>query len=91
MSFEQDLLHGYEKYTKTFEKWCEKSSSMLGNVTQCGILECDDSGHAFIAANNPGIGESYLFNNGYKFDSHLSFNKNPKHTPEHKKKNQKAL
>ena len=47
MSLEQDFLHGYEKYSKHFDKWCEKASPILGKVTQCGIVETDNNVEKF--------------------------------------------
>jgi DNA-binding CsgD family transcriptional regulator len=73
MSFEQDMMHGYENNSEHFDKWCDKSSSILGNVTQCGILECDSTGNAFLATNRPDVGETYLANRGYLLDSYFSF------------------
>ena len=60
MSLEQDFLHGYEKYSKHFDKWCEKASTILGKVTQCGIVETDNNGNALIAINRPDFGASYI-------------------------------
>ena len=56
MSLQDDFMHGYEKYSNHFDKWCEKAGVVLGNVTQCGILETDTQGNALIAINRPDFG-----------------------------------
>ena len=66
MSLEEEFMHGYEKESRYFDKWCEKSSLLLGNVTQCGILEMDSHGNGLIAINRPDFGESYIGNNSYQ-------------------------
>lgn len=76
MSFEQDFLHGYEKYSKHFDKWCEKASTILGKVTQCGILETDNEGNALVAINRPDFGELYIDKQSYLADEHLTYSKN---------------
>ena len=76
MSLEQDFLHGYEKHSKHFDKWCEKASTILGKVTQCGILETDNDGNAMIAINRPDFGELYIDKQSYLVDEHLTYSKN---------------
>jgi DNA-binding CsgD family transcriptional regulator len=73
MSLEQDFLHGYEKHSKHFDKWCAKASTILGNVTQCGIVETDDEGNALIAINRPDFGELYIDKQSYLLDEHLTY------------------
>ncbi len=69
MSFEQDFMDGYNRYTKYFDKWCERASKLLGvKITQCGIVECDSTGNAFVALNRPDFGECYIEKQGYLFD-----------------------
>ena len=75
MSLEQDFLHGYEKYSKHFDKWCEKASTILGKVTQCGIVETDNNGNALIAINRPDFGESYISKQSYLMDEHLTYSR----------------
>ena len=72
-SFEDNVFEGYTRNTKHFDKLCEQAKPILGKVTQCGIIELDKSGNAFIAANRPDFGEAYLEKKGYLLDSHLSF------------------
>ncbi|NQY42607.1 MAG: helix-turn-helix domain-containing protein [Legionellales bacterium] len=76
MSFEQTFFHGYEKFTNHFDKWCEKSRPVLGKVTQCGIIEADSQGHAFIAINRPDFGEKFIDKHGFIFDKRYSYAKN---------------
>ena len=76
MSLEQDFLHGYEKYSKHFDKWCEKASPILGKVTQCGIVETDSEGNALIAINRPDFGGLYIDKQSYLVDEHLTYSKN---------------
>ena len=73
MSLEQDFLHGYEKYSKHFDKWCEKASTILRKVTQCGIVETDNDGNALIAINRPDFGELYIDKKSYLADEHLTY------------------
>lgn len=72
-SFENDWMHGYKKDCKSFEKWCEKATPILGRVTQCGFLELDGSGNMYIVGNRPDFGEEYLSHKAYILDSHLTF------------------
>ena len=83
MSFEQDFLHGYEKCSKHFDLWCNKASSILGNVTQCGIMELDKTGHALIATNRADFGEPYIDKEGYLLDEYLVFTNNFQEGIEH--------
>lgn len=76
MSFQEEFIHGYKKHSKNFDKWCEKASVVLGKVTQCGILETDTDGNALIAINRPDFGESYIGNNSYILDEHLTYSLN---------------
>ena len=76
MSLEQDFLHGYKKHSKHFDKWCEKASVILGNATQCGIVETNDEGDALIAINRPDFGELYINKQSYLIDEHLTYSKN---------------
>ncbi len=76
MSFEQDFIHGYEQHTKDFDIWCKKASPVLGKVTQCGIIEVDHTGHAFIAINRPDFGERFIDKKGFLFDKRYIFSKN---------------
>lgn len=73
MSFEQDFLDGYKKYSKNFDKWCERAYPVLGKITQCGILELDKNGYGLIATNRADFGEEYLCNKGYLLDSNISY------------------
>ena len=65
--FEEDFLRGYVLYTNHFDKWCEKAFHLLGSVYQCGFLELDNTGHAFIGANKIEIGEDAIQNHVWKF------------------------
>ena len=42
-------------------------------MRQCGIIEVDSFGDAFVAANRPDFGEEYLRKEIYKLDSHLRY------------------
>lgn len=83
MSFKQDFLHGYEKHSKHFDIWCNKASSILGNVTQCGIMELDKDGNALIATNRADFGEPYIDKEGYLLDEYLVFANNFQEGIEH--------
>ena len=76
MSFEQEFIHGYKQYSKHFDKWCEQANFILGNVTQCGITEFDESGHAWVATNRPDYGEHYISNKGYILDKKWVYSPN---------------
>lgn len=76
MSFQEDFIHGYIKHEDNFNKWCNKASTVLGKITQCGIVETDNTGHALIAVNRPDFGESYIDQRGYTIDRHMTYSKN---------------
>ncbi len=72
----EDMLKGYTKHTKHFDKLCEQASPILGKVTQCGIVELDNTGHALVVGNRPDFGEAFINRKGYKLDPHLVFSDN---------------
>ncbi len=72
----EDILKGYTKHTKHFDRLCEQASPILGNVTQCGIIELDNTGHALIVGNRPDFGEAFINKKGYRIDPHLIFSAN---------------
>lgn len=76
MSFEQEHLYGFKKYEKHFDKLCEKGTSILGNITHCGIGEVCKSGYMYVAANRPDIAETYLENKNYQADIMSSYSSN---------------
>lgn len=76
MSFQEDFIHGYTKHENNFNNWCQKSSKILGKVTQCGIVETNNTGHALIAINRPDFGEEYIDKQNYIIDSHMTYSKN---------------
>lgn len=39
MSFEEECRYGFKKYEKHFNKICEQSSSFLGHITHCSIVQ----------------------------------------------------
>jgi DNA-binding NarL/FixJ family response regulator len=73
--FEENIMKGYTDNSTTFDSWCDKASSILGNITQCGIFEFDNTGHGFFLANRPEYGEEYLQEKGYLFDKDIYFSK----------------
>ncbi len=79
MSLLKDAMRGIEKFEGNFNKWAEKAYLILGNVTQCGIIEVDRSGHAFVVANRPDYCEQYLDKKGYCLDHRYTYHK---HIPE---------
>lgn len=76
MSLQEDFIDGYKRYSTHFDKWCEKAGVVLGNVTQCGILETDNEGNALIAINRPDFGENYVEKESYILDEHLTYRLN---------------
>ncbi len=75
--FADELMDGYTKHTGHFDKWCEKASSALGNIIQCGVIELHRDGSAFIVANQPERGEQNLEKKYYLHQSNWSFDLNP--------------
>ncbi len=73
--FEENLMKGYTEHTKSFDYWCQKASTILGNITQCGIFEFDSLGHGFFLANRPDYGEDYLDKKGYLLDKDIYYSK----------------
>ena len=76
-SFENDLMHGYTQHLQYFDKWCEKAKPVLGEIRQCGIIELNSDGTAYIAANCPDIGEQNLTKKWYEYEANWSFYKRP--------------
>ena len=73
-SFGKDLfIRSYTKHNKFFDKWCEKASPVLGNITQCGICEFDSSGHGFLLFNRPDYGEPYVDKKRYLFEKDFHY------------------
>ena len=77
MSFQEDFIHGYKKYENNFNKWCERASTILGKVTQCGIVETDKDGYGLIAINRPDFGEEYIDKEHYTIDRHMTYSEIP--------------
>ena len=50
MTFDEQYMHGYTEHEKHFNKMAEMASSVMGNITQCGLFEVDSTGHSLIAA-----------------------------------------
>lgn len=73
MSFKEDYIYGYEKYEKHFDKLCENASSILGNITQCGIIEVCKSGGVYIATNKPKFGELLVEREAYKLEPTFAY------------------
>ncbi|NQY41725.1 MAG: hypothetical protein HRT87_00015 [Legionellales bacterium] len=76
-NFEDDLMYGYTQHLNHFDKWCEKAKPVLGDIRQCGIIELNSDGTAYIAANCPDIGEQNILNKWYEYENNWSFHKNP--------------
>lgn len=70
MAFKEDYLKNCTRFAKRFDKMCKIAKPVLGNVTQCGIVEYDDNGNMSIAANKPDFAECYLENNIHKVTPH---------------------
>lgn len=73
MSFEENYAYSYTKYQKHFDKLCENSSAILGNIVQCGIIEVCKSGHILVATNRPEYGELFVQNKVYNLDPMLAY------------------
>ncbi|NQY43607.1 MAG: hypothetical protein HRT87_09720 [Legionellales bacterium] len=76
MSFNSEFIHGYTKYSNTFDLWCKKAYSIMGEINQCGITEFDKNGYALIATNRPDFGESYIDKKGYLLDTNWVYSDN---------------
>ena len=73
MSFDQDFLRGYTQYTEHFDKWCDKAGTLIEEVQQCGIIELNRNGRAFIVANRPDVGEKCLLEKYYLVEPNWFF------------------
>ena len=71
--FDEDYLLGYTKYQRHFDRWAKKSECLLGEIAQCGIIEVDSNGHAYIATHRPDVGEEFLSTHCYKYQSNWGY------------------
>ncbi len=78
MPFKEDYIRSCTKFATRFDKMCRIGQPILGNITQCGIVEYDDTGHMSIAANNPDFAEFYLANDIHKVTPHWVYRPNQK-------------
>ena len=76
-NFEDGLMQGYTSHLVHFNKWCEHAYPVLGKVRQCGVIELNEDGTAYIVASRPDIGEQNILNKWYEHQEIWSFYKNP--------------
>jgi DNA-binding CsgD family transcriptional regulator len=75
-SFNKNFMNSYIQHAKNFDKWCRYAAPILGPIRQCGIIVLEKSGYAYIAANNPKIGQQNLINQWYLHEPHWHYHKN---------------
>lgn len=76
MSFDEEFLIGPKKYQKKFDVLSQFASSFLGDISQCGFLQIQNSGELLCATNNIDFVENYLDKEAYKLDPALVANNN---------------
>ncbi len=53
-------MHKYTAHDKRFNKIAKKVYPIMENITQRGFLECDSTGHAYLAMHRPNFGRAFI-------------------------------